>query len=224
MSLINKSKQLAVIFDMDGVLIDSTEIIWHSFRQLLEPYGIEVNDELIKEYLGRSLKDLLKLWEERFQVKLPNLSEFAHKSAVIQIEMMKEILAEKELISLLDDLKKNHFKLAIGTASEKTRTDQILDLLGIKKYFTVIITADDVSEHKPNPHVYLEAAKKIKVDPMRCVVIEDASSGIEAARRANMKSIGYLTKYNSSEILKDADLLIKGFDELSVEKIKSLFN
>jgi len=214
---------LAVIFDMDGVLIDSTEIIWHSFRQLLEPYGIKVSDELIKEYLGRSLKDLLKLWEERFQVKLPPLSEFAHKSAVIQIEMLKESLAEKELIFLLDNLKKNHFILAIGTASEKTRTDQILDLLGIKKYFSAIITADDVSEHKPNPHVYLEAAKKIKVDPRRCVVIEDAATGIEAATRAKMKSIGYLTQYNSAKSLKGANLLIKGFDDLSVEKIEGLF-
>lgn len=223
MAVKNEKQKLGVIFDMDGVLIDSTEIIWHSFRQLLAPYGIKVTDKLIKEYLGRSLKDLLKLLEKRFQVKLPDLSEFAHKSAVIQIEMMKENLAEKELIFLLDDLKKNHFKLAIGTASEKTRTDQILDLSGIKKYFSAIITADDVSEHKPNPHVYLEAAKKIKVDPRRCVVIEDAATGIEAATRAKMKSIGYLTKYNSSEILKDADLLIKGFDEISVEKIKSLF-
>ena len=214
---------MAVIFDMDGVLIDSTEIIWHSFRQLLEPYGIKVSDELIKEYLGRSLKDLLKLWEERFQVKLPPLSEFAHKSAVIQIEMLKESLAEKELIFLLDNLKKNHFILAIGTASEKTRTDQILDLLGIKKYFSAIITADDVSEHKPNPHVYLEAAKKIKVDPRRCVVIEDAATGIEAATRAKMKSIGYLTQYNSAKSLKGANLLIKGFDDLSVEKIEGLF-
>ena len=219
-----KKKNLAVIFDMDGVLIDSTEYIWESFRQLLKPYGIKVTDELIKECLGRSLKDQLKLWEEKFSVKLPALSEFAHKAAVIQIEMMKESVVEKELTFLLDDLEKNHFKLAIGTSSEKTRADQILDLLGVKKYFDAIITADDVAEHKPNPHVHLEAAKRIKVSPRYCVVIEDAATGIEAARRAGMKSIGYITKYNSPEDLKDADLLIKSFSELSVKKIKGLFD
>lgn len=169
-----------------------------------------------------SLKDQLSLWEERFKVKLPEFLEFSHQAAVLELELMKESVLDKELTRLLEELKKNNFALAIGTASEKDRALKILEILNVKKYFTVITTADDVPEHKPNPHVYLESAKKIKVRPEKCAVIEDSTPGIEAARRAGMKSIGYITKYNSAKGLKDADLLIKNFSELSVEKIKEL--
>ncbi|MBM2820749.1 MAG: family hydrolase [Candidatus Berkelbacteria bacterium] len=222
MSLNDTSKKLAVVFDMDGVLIDSTYYIWESFRQLLAPYGVEVTDDLIKECLGYSLETQIKIWEERFKIKLPPLPEFSEKAAEIEIAMMKESMVKQDLITFLEELKKNKFRLAVGTASQRRRAIQILDLLGVKDYFDAIITANDVTEHKPNPHVYLEAAKKINVEPKSCVVIEDASAGIEAARRAKMKSVGYITKYSSAESLKDANLLIKGFDELSVEKLEEL--
>lgn len=214
--------KLGVIFDLDGVLIDSTEYIYKSFAELLKPYGIKVNNSLIKEYLGRSLKDQLEMWEERFKVKLPKLQDFSERAAVIQLELMKESVLDKELTRLLEELVSENFKLAIGTASEKDRALKILEILMIEKYFTVVTTADDVPEHKPNPRVYLETARKIKVKPENCAVIEDSAPGIEAARRAGMKSIGYITKYNSAKGLKDADLLIKNFSELSVEKIKDL--
>ncbi len=222
MALIDESKKLAVIFDMDGVLIDSTYYIWESFRKLLAPYGIVVTDELIRECLGYSLRDQIKIWEERFKVKLPPSSEFSEKAAEIEIAMMKESMVKQDLLVLLKELKKHGFRLAVGTASQEKRAVQILDLLEIKDYFDATITADDVAEHKPNPHIYLEAARRIEVDPKFCVVIEDAASGIEAAKRAKMESIGYLTKYNSAETLKDADLIIESFDDLSVGKIKKL--
>jgi len=221
--LINKNKQLAVIFDMDGVLIDSTYYIWESFRQLLSPYGIKIANDQINKYLGHSLRDLIKIWEEEYNIKLPPYDQFSKEALEIQLKMMKGIPVKQDLIILLTDLKSHQVSMAVGTSSLTYRTNMILRNLGVEGYLDAIVTADDVSEHKPNPHVYLEAAKKIKVDPRRCVVIEDAATGIEAARRAGMKSIGYLTKYNSAESLKSANLLIKGFDELSVEKIKSLF-
>lgn len=219
----DKRKKFAVIFDMDGVLIDSTYYIWESFRQLLVPYGIEISDEQIKKYLGHSLRDLIKIWEEDFKVKLPPHEQFSKESLEIQIKMMKGIPTKSDLIHFLEDLKSHNVSMAVGTSSLSYRANKILKLLGVEGYIGAIITADDVAEHKPNPHVYLEAARRIEVDPQNCVVIEDAASGIEAARRANMKSIGYLTKYNSAESLKGADLLIKSFDEISVEKLKHLF-
>ena len=86
-----------------------------------------------------------------------------------------------------------------------------------------VIAVDDVAEHKPNPHLFLMAAKRLNISTKYCVVIEDAASGIEAAKRGHMKSIGYLTKYNTKAELRKADLIIKNFSELSYQRIKKLF-
>jgi beta-phosphoglucomutase len=215
-------KKFAVIFDMDGVLIDSNKIVWDSFNKLLEPFGIHISDEEIKQRLGSSLRDNIDLWNKKYNLNL-NLEEFSRKSFEIQLKALEKVKTDKNLINLLEDLKLNKILMSVGTSSKKSRTEEILNLLKIRDYFSAIVTANDVDKHKPDPSLFLEAAKRLGINPDQCVVIEDAQSGISAAKNGNMKAIGYLTKENSKDELKNADLIINNFKELNLKKLGSLF-
>jgi HAD superfamily hydrolase (TIGR01509 family) len=213
----------AIIFDMDGVLIDSIGPIWESFSKVLKDEGAHFSDDYIKKNLARSLRDHLQAWRTEFGIKNYDLMKFSKKAGEIQFELMKREKINSGLLALLQESKRNNIVCAVATSSLRWRAEKILDLLDIKSFFQTLVTADDIKNHKPAPDTFLEAAKKINIKPEECVVIEDASNGIDSAKNANMKTIALLTKYHSLDELKHADLVIKDFSELNIEKIKKLF-
>jgi|ETN01SMinimDraft_1059929.scaffolds.fasta_scaffold02435_2 HAD superfamily hydrolase (TIGR01509 family) len=213
----------AIIFDMDGVLIDSIGPIWESFSKVLKDEGVHFSDDYIKRNLARSLRDNLQAWKTEFGIKDYDLMEFSKKAGEIQFELMKKEKVNSELLALLQESKQNNIICGVATSSLRWRAEKILDLLDIKPFFQALVTADDIKNHKPAPDTFLEAAKKLNIKPEECVVIEDAGNGIDAAKNANMKTIALLTKYHSLDELKHADLVIKDFSELNIEKIKKLF-
>jgi HAD superfamily hydrolase (TIGR01509 family) len=186
----------AVIFDMDGVLVNSTKYNWQSFNIMLQEKGVQFLEPEIKRFLGKSLKDIIKIWSEEYGITGLDPVEFSKKSAEIQFKLMeKELIPEKNLIVFLDKLKKNNIKMAVATSSTKWRAEKMLELLKITNYFQAIVTAEDVKLHKPHPDVFLEAAKRLKEKPIDCIVFEDASDGVEAAKKGNMKVIAIKTEY-----------------------------
>lgn len=213
----------AIIFDLDGTLIDSHKYIWPSFENLL---GIKFSEEDIKYCLGLSLKDSIKLWEKKYGITGVNPAEFSRKSAEVELEMMKkDNHYNKDLFQLLNDSKDKGIKMAVATSSTRWRAESMIaDILNIRKYLETIITADDVENHKPNPDLFLKAAKLMQVSPAECVVFEDATSGIEAAKRAGIKSVAKKTEYHTYEELKDADIIIDNFSEINLNKLYDLIN
>ncbi len=208
---------------MDGVLIDSIGPIWESFDRVLKDGNVQFSDDYIKKNLARSLRDNLQAWKTEFGIKDYDLMEFSKKAGEIQFELMKKEKVNSELLALLQESKQNNIICGVATSSLRWRAEKILDLLDIKPFFQALVTADDIKNHKPAPDTFLEAAKKLNIRPEECVVIEDAGNGIDAAKNANMKTIALLTKYHSLDELKHADLVIKDFSELNIEKIKKLF-
>jgi HAD superfamily hydrolase (TIGR01509 family) len=217
------TKEFGVIFDMDGVLVDSTKYIWDSFNKLLELHGIHFSDKEIKKYLGLSLRDQVALWKKEYGVDIDYI-KFSKEAGEMELNLMKNKRPNKSMINLLNKLKNKKVKVGIGTSSLKWRADRIINLLKIKKYFLIIISSEEVINHKPNPDLFLKVAERMNIPPENCVVIEDAASGIEAAKRGNMKAIGFLTNYNNKSELKKADLIIQSFLELSYNKLKRLIN
>ncbi len=214
--------EYAVIFDMDGVLIDTSMIIETSLRKILEPYKIRLTVEEFKSFLGSSLRDKLRQWKAKYGIEF-NHDDFSKKLWNEELRMMRNTVMDKSTLRLLRDLKKRGIRMGVGTASQRWRAQEMLDMFQLSGYFSAVVAAEDVEEHKPSPHIFLEVAKRLGASPEHCVVIEDASNGIEAAKRASMKVIGYTTKYHTKEDLKNADLIVSSFAELSYEKIKELF-
>lgn len=208
---------------MDGVLVDSIKPIWESFYILLKDEGVKFSDDYIKKNLARSLRDNLHAWKKEFGIKEHDLMEFSKKAGAIQLDLLKNQKIDPHLLNLLKQAKKQGIRCAVATASLRWRAEKILSLLNIRKFFDVVVTADDIKNHKPAPDVFLEAAKKARINPEECVVIEDAENGIKAAKKANMKTVGLITKYNSTNELKHADFTINNFSEINLERIKNMF-
>lgn len=213
--------QFAVIFDLDGVLVDSAPTIQESFGIVLGRHGIRLNEQEIKSALGTSVRDLVKIWKEKYGFSM-DCEQFSKEAGELQFLLLARAQINPVLLSLLDSLEKRDVPLGIGTASRRWRAERILDILQVRRFFSSVVTADDVPNHKPDPDVFLAAAKALNMVPSRCVVIEDAPNGIEAAKRAGMKAIGLLNEFHSQADLARADWIIRSFSELSYEKIRRL--
>jgi HAD superfamily hydrolase (TIGR01509 family) len=214
----------ALIFDMDGVLVNSTRYIWDSFNVLLKSSGVQLSDEEMKKYLGCSLRDKLRRWKEDYGIKEYDLEEFSREAGEAELELVKKnVKPDEALITLLKEAKDYGVRLAVATSSLRWRAEKMLDLLQIRSYFNAVITAEDVENHKPDPDIFLEAAKQLGIAPGYCVVFEDAANGLEAARRGGMKCVAVKTEFQSREDLKEADLIITDFSEVSIGKLRDLF-
>ncbi|MFA7308728.1 MAG: HAD family phosphatase [Patescibacteria group bacterium] len=223
----------AVIFTFEGVLIDSPRYNSIAFDEILKSHGLTM-DRINQgfSWRGRSLRDLLKYVEQKFEVAL-DYNEFSRQATELTFSLMEKdgVTAPEGLAELLKDLKSKNIPVALATNSIHARVDRVFTMFDLGGYFPVVVTSEDVVQHKPHPDVLLESAKQLGVEPGNCVVIEDAQSGIDAAKRAGMKSILF-TQYQSEkkETVVGVDLTVTGadaeitsFTDLSSEKIEAMF-
>jgi len=224
---LNKYKmKKAVIFDMDGVLVDTPKYVTIALNQLLEKYGAKMTTEYRKKTIGRSIRDQIETWKKDFKIieEIDPL-EFSKKAFLIELNLMKKKIKPNEyLLNLIKKLKDNNIKIAVATSSTKDRAIQLLKLVDFFDKIDALVTAEDVELHKPNPEIFLKTAEELGVEPENCIVIEDAVNGIQASNSAGMKSIAYITEYYSKEEFENiANLIISDFSELDFEKIIDLF-
>ena len=214
----------AILFDMDGVLIDSPKYIIKAHDEILKKYGVIRTKEQQAVSLGHSIRDLIGIWEKEFNLPKLDFETVSKKSFDLQIiTIKKEVHPDPVVISLIKNAKKNGIKIAVTTSSTKERAKTFLDLVGVSKYLDAFITANDVNEHKPSPVPFLKTAELLGVDPNDCVVFEDATNGIDAANSAKMISIALITDFNSKEeFIGKADFIITNFSEVTPDFLSKL--
>ena len=212
-----------VIFDMDGVLADTGPIHFESWLKMASEINVEFTREFFEETFGQqSVTITRKLLGNNVNdeelVKRAYLKEHYYR------EMVKDKLEPLPgVIELIINLKDKKFKLAVGSSGPPENVELLLNSLQVKKYFDAIITADDVSNSKPAPDVFLIAAKRLQINPKNCIVIEDAPVGIEAAIKAGMQSIALTTTHDKNELI-SANLIVKDLSFVSINDILALFN
>ena len=213
----------AVIFDMDGVLSDTGPVHFESWVKMTSEIGVEFTKEFFEKIFGQQSPEIIRKLmgpnvDEITIEKWANLKEKYYRDMVK--DQLKPLPGVIELIKELYDLK---FKLAVGSSGPRENVELLLTSLKIKKYFNAVITAAEIKRGKPEPDVFLEAAKRVKIKPNKCVVIEDAPVGIESAKRAGMKCIALTTTHPEKELY-NADLIVKNLSEISSKDIKNLLN
>lgn len=219
--------KFALIFDVDGVIINSTPYNKLAIDKLLSQHGFtiaDLNDTSNEGFRGRSLKDILTAAKSKYGVDL-DVETFSKQSGEISFAMMKadyQLQPDPSLIKLLKELKNHSIPMGIGSSSRRWRIDHILKIFNLADYFLVVITAEDVTTQKPDPNIFLTVAERLDVPANKCIVVEDAPSGIEAAKRADMKVVGF--NGFVKEHLVGTDLLINNWSDLSYLKLLSLFN
>lgn len=212
-----------VIFDLDGVIIDSASAHLESWRRLAGKYRLDVGQRQFSDTFGRRNHDIIPLLWGRApsQEQVERLSD--EKEAVYRDLVRGRIasIAMPGAVSLIRDCHASGLRLAIGSSTPPENVELALSELGLTDCFRVRITSRDVTRGKPAPDVFLAAAEGIGVAPRECAVIEDAPAGIEAAIAAGCAAVG-LTSHHSREHLIRAHLVVESLSELSSDRLRSL--
>lgn len=210
-----------VIFDVDGVLADTGPIHFESWVKLANEIGKNFKKSFFEATFGeQSVPITRKLVGNNVDQNL--VEKWAQLKELYYREMVRDkIKPLPGVIKLIEDLKSNNFKLAVGSSGPSENVDLLMKALKIEEFFDSVITAEDIQNGKPSPDVFLLASEKINIKPENCVVIEDAPVGIEAAKRANMKCIALTTTH---EIVKlhGADIIVQDLSYVSVKDIYNL--
>ena len=211
----------AVIFDMDGVMVQTAPQHFAAWKRALATVGYELTEDEFRATFGMRNQEIIRhlLGEDVGETQVAELARLKeeHYRALVG----EGIEPAPGLLPLLRQLKERGFRLAVGTSAPRENVELILDALGIGGHFDAVVAEEDVERGKPYPDAFLLAAERCGVDPERCVVIEDAPSGLAAARAAGMKCIG-IAGTRKREELHRADLVVDSLMELDVTTIERL--
>jgi beta-phosphoglucomutase family hydrolase len=213
----------AAIFDWDGVIIDSSRQHEQSWEQLAGEEQRTLPPDFFKRSFGmkneRIIPELL-CWTDD-PVRVRRLSD--RKEEIYRELIQHDRIAPLQgVIEWLNILCAAAVPCAIGSSTPRENIECVIDVLKLRDFFCAVVAGQDVSHGKPNPEVFLLAAKKLGAPPGRCVVFEDAHVGLEAARAARMKVVGVATTH-PAESLGDADRVVRRMDDLSVREINAWF-
>lgn len=216
-------KKFAVLFDMDGVIVDTNPAHKKAILQFCDTYNKRLSDDEMKKYIwGRTNKEWLRhlFGEDLADAQMRRYAD--EKEQLFRDIYEPDIKLLNGLVSFLDMLEQHNIPKAIGTSAPRANVDFVFKHTGIEKYFATVLDETFVTIGKPNPEIYLKAAKALSFDPADCIVIEDSLAGIESGKRAGCKVIGITTTHSSVE-LSHADLTAADFTQLSIEDLTTLF-
>ncbi len=216
----------AVIFDMDGVLIDSVQAGLRVRKKLLARYGVDLDavpDPQGEGHRAASMKTLLASVKSHHGLHI-NPDEFAELSVEHMYKELQEFGASADpgLIAFLKELRRHGVACAIASSSLQEGINNKLKILGIEQYFSVIVTGSDVQKHKPHPETYLLATARLNLPPDDCIVFEDTIAGVEAGLAAGCRVIGF-TQYNPpKEPLPGVVMTVENWSDISYNKLLHL--
>lgn len=206
----------AVIFDWDGTLADTRKAIMESFRKVLSEIDCTVSDEFIERRIGvgtrRVIEDALR------ECGITSDEETQEKLIERKIEFQTELTGSVNLfegaVELLDALH-GRVKIALATMGPRKVVEKLISEKAIRGYFDAVVTAEDVLNPKPNPEIFLQTARKMKLTPEECLVVEDSIFGVKAAKVARMGCVAIPSgAYTGEELRKEKpDLLVKSLSE-----------
>lgn len=204
----------AVIFDMDGTMIDNTPFHREAWLEFCRRHNISLTEEeYMQKISGSNNRAILNNLFGR-ELDQKEFEEFEQEKESLYRELYKPNLKEVPGFKLLlNDLFQKGLRIGVATTSPKENRIMAIETLNIKNFFTFIAGPEHISQGKPHPEIYLLAAEKLGVEPDKCLVFEDTPSGVASAKGAGMTVIGVLTGHNREE-LNLADDYIKDFTEI----------
>jgi HAD superfamily hydrolase (TIGR01509 family) len=205
----------AVIFDMDGVIVDSEPYSMRALIDTLRRYGIEPTPDDLRRSYGRRVRDDIADYFARYAVSADVDIAIAHKHARYYHLAAGHLHPFAGVMALLERIRHHGYRLALASSGDRVKVAFGMQALELNRIFETVITGDDVSHSKPDPEIYLMTAQRLGLPPADCIAIEDAPAGVEAAKRAGMRCIA-VTNSVAREQLQQADLIVDALaDDLS---------
>ena len=215
----------AMIFDMDGVIIDSEPFHEEVNLNIFKELGINAGSEECRKYIGSSHTEMWSTIKKNFL--LPHsVEDLVNMQVTGNLDYLKhnDFDPIPGIMTLLEELKINNILTGVASSAAMESIEIVAEKLDIKKFFDVLVSGEHMEKSKPDPQIFLHTAKILKVEPENCLVIEDAQKGVMASKRAGMKCVGFKNPNSGNQDLSLADLIIEKIEELNVELIKEMFN
>lgn len=208
----------ALIFDMDGVLIDSEPLHLLAYQELFSKWGKDFTEEDNREFLGRKDIEIADVLIERMQLRnLTAQSLVDQKEAILKRLLHEEGKPQPGVLQVLNKAKELELPLAIASSATLGTIHLIVSILDIKEYFRTLTSGDEVPLGKPQPDVYLLAAQRLETEPAQCLVIEDTYNGIKAAKAAGMLCVAVPCQATRHQNHQEADAILESLEHLDVE-------
>lgn len=215
---------VAVIFDWDGVVIDSGRQHHKSWIMLAEEENLAMPDDFMKKAFGmksdRIISEVLKWTNDPDEIARLDLRKEVLYREIIKDDKIETLSGVK---AFLDKLLEKKIPCAIGSSTDIENIKVAIRIIGLTDYFSAIIAGKDVENGKPHPEVFVKTAKALGEDPDKCIVVEDAVVGIKAAKAAGMKCIA-VTTTNLADRLNEADIIVDSLAEVDIDSIVDCCN
>ena len=213
-----------VIFDMDGVIVDTEPVHHYAYFQHFDELNITVTEEMFTSYMGNSTRNTFQKLKETF-----DLQHDVEDLILRKRTLFNDAFDKKEDLFLLDgveklikDLHLNGMQLIVASSASKVTIDRVFTRFGLHSYFSHIVSGEDFPKSKPHPAIFEYAAAVAQTPKDNCIVIEDSTNGVVAAKAAGIYCVGYDSENSKMQDLSLADSVIRHFDELNYQKIRNL--
>ena len=211
----------AVIFDLDGVLIDSEPLHCRADNQVLTELGIDAPENYLDRFAGWTNA---AMWEA-IKTDYP-IAKSIDELTEIQLHIKSDLLQKSDLkaipgiVELLEEIKIMRIPIAVASSSPRQFIDSVVEKIGIEQYFALMLSGEEVEHSKPEPDIFLKVAGLLNVNPSECLVVEDSKSGTTAAKKAGMMCIGYQNVNSGNQDLSKADLIVNDIKEIDIRKMR----
>jgi len=213
-----------VIFDMDGVIVDTEPVHHYAFIQHFKDLKIDITPEVYASFTGNSTRNIYERLKVLYNLvdEIPILVETKRNLFNDAFDQKEDLYLLEGVLDLIQDLHRNGMQLVLASSSAHVTIQKIFKRFGLHQYFTHIVSGEDFPKSKPHPAIFEHAAFLSKTAIENCIVIEDSTNGIKAANAAGIYCIGYNSVHSKLQDLSSANMIIQRFDELSYEKIRAI--
>ena len=213
-----------VIFDMDGVIVDTEPVHRYAYYKQFEELDIEVTEVMYTSFTGFSTRNTFQTLKEQFQLEHEVEDLIQRKRNIFNdaFDTKEDLELLDGVRTLIEDLHQNGIQLILASSASKVTIDRVFTRFGLHYFFTHIVSGEDFPKSKPHPAIFEHAASLSTAPKENCIVIEDSTNGVRAAKAAGIYCVGYVSEHSKDQHLDEADLVINHFKELTAEVIRTL--
>ncbi|MBC7749104.1 MAG: HAD family hydrolase [Methylotenera sp.] len=213
-----------VIFDMDGVLVDTEPVHRYAYFKQFDELNIAVTEEMYTSFTGFSTRNTFQKLKEVFVIE-QDVEDLIQRKRTIFNDAF-DSKADLELLegveNLIKDLHQNGMQLILASSASKVTIERVFRRFKLHDYFTHLVSGEDFPKSKPHPAIFVNAASLSIAPKENCIVIEDSTNGIKAAKAAGIFCIGYNSIHSEAQNLSEADVVINHFNELGFNKVQNI--
>ena len=209
---------------MDGVIVDTEPVHRYAYYKQFEELNIEVTEAMYTSFTGFSTRNTFQTLKEQFQLTHEVEDLIQRKRSIFNdaFDTKEDLELLEGVRTLIEDLHQNGIQLILASSASKVTIDRVFTRFGLHDFFTHIVSGEDFPKSKPHPAIFEHAASLSIAPKENCIVIEDSTNGVKAAKAAGIYCVGYISEHSKDQHLDEADLVINHFKELTAEVIRTL--